>query len=105
MTTRRPRQSLPRHTAFLALALAGSGAHAFDTSREDVSAFVTEMNAEHGFDTAELTAVLAEAQSDPGILSRIAKPAEKTLTMQAPIGTPEPNPLASVAISGCMPAC
>ncbi|MCI1113896.1 hypothetical protein MOQ26_23080, partial [Stenotrophomonas maltophilia] len=79
MTTRRPRQPLPRQSAFLALALAASCAHAFDTSREDVASFVTEMSAEHGFDAAELAAVLAEAQSDPGILSRIAKPAEKTL--------------------------
>ena len=37
----------------LALALAASCAHAFDTSREDVASFVTEMNAEHGFDTAD----------------------------------------------------
>lgn len=82
MTTRRPRQPLPRPSAFLALALAASCAHAFDTSREDVASFVTEMNTEHGYDAAELAAVLAEAQSDPGILSRIAKPAEKTLTWQ-----------------------
>jgi membrane-bound lytic murein transglycosylase B len=74
---------MPRPIAFLALALATApGAHAFDTSREDVAAFVAEMNAEHGFDPASLAEVLAAAQSDPGILSRIAKPAEKTLTWQ-----------------------
>jgi membrane-bound lytic murein transglycosylase B len=83
VTTRRPRQPLPRPAAFLALALASAPcAHAIDTSREDVAGFVAEMNAEHGFDAAELAAVLAAAQSDPGILARISKPAEKTLTWQ-----------------------
>ncbi|MFO1408339.1 MAG: lytic murein transglycosylase B [Steroidobacteraceae bacterium] len=83
MTTRLPRQHLPRPYALLATGLlVAPGAQAIDATREDVSGFIGRMSTEHGFDAAALAAVLTDAQSNPDILSRISKPAEKTLTWQ-----------------------
>ena len=57
-----------------------TNAHAIDTDRKDVQAFIDQMVKEHEFDRAELTTVLAEAQVRQSILDAISKPAEKTLT-------------------------
>ena len=57
-----------------------TNAHAIDTNRNDVQAFIDQMVKEHEFDRAELTTVLAEAQVRQSILDAISKPAEKTLT-------------------------
>ena len=57
-----------------------TNAHAIDTDRKDVHAFIDQMVKEHEFDRAELTTVLAEAQVKQSILDAISKPAEKTLT-------------------------
>lgn len=55
-------------------------AHAIDTDRKDVSAFIDEMVSEHGFDRTELVDVLADAIVKQPILDAISKPAEKKLT-------------------------
>jgi membrane-bound lytic murein transglycosylase B len=65
--------------AALSLCLLNS-AHAIDTDRKDVSAFIDEMVNEHGFDRAELVDVLASAIVKQPILDAISKPAEKKLT-------------------------
>ncbi len=57
-----------------------NAAHAIDTDRNDVSAFIDEMVNEHGFDRAELVDVLEGAIVKQPILDAISKPAEKKLT-------------------------
>lgn len=57
-----------------------NAAHAIDTDRKDVSAFIDEMVNEHGFDRAELVDVLEGAIVKQPILDAISKPAEKKLT-------------------------
>ncbi|MGB5409964.1 MAG: lytic murein transglycosylase B [Woeseiaceae bacterium] len=57
-----------------------NAAHAIDTDRKDVSAFIDEMVNEHGFDRAELVDVLESAIVKQPILDAISKPAEKKLT-------------------------
>jgi membrane-bound lytic murein transglycosylase B len=86
VSTRHPRYPLPRRLHFAAFAtlaaLAAGPAHALDTQREDVAAFVARMGANQGFDAAELTALLARVESRPAIIESISRPAEKTLTWQ-----------------------
>lgn len=53
-----------------------SWAAAFER-RPDIDAFINEMVARHGFDRVELEQLFAGAQSQPNILSAIARPAEK----------------------------
>jgi len=59
----------------------GAGtAGALEIAREDVRAFSEEMQKKHGFDAAWIDGVLANAVSQPRIIERISKPAEKVLT-------------------------
>ena len=55
-------------------------AHAIDTDRKDVSAFIDEMVTEHGFERTELVEVLSDAIVKQSIIDAISKPAEKKLT-------------------------
>ena len=59
--------------------LAGAPAVALDGSREDVTAFVTEMRDRHGFDATALGELFAKVESRPSIIEAISRPAEKTL--------------------------
>lgn len=61
-------------------ALPAPAARALDPARDDVRSFAEEMKEKHGFDPAWLDAVIADARSQPKIIERISKPAEKTLT-------------------------
>jgi len=60
----------------LALA-ATSTAAALDLSREDIRAFASEMEQEHGFDRGWLEELLAQAQSLPRIIELMSRPAER----------------------------
>jgi membrane-bound lytic murein transglycosylase B len=53
---------------------------ALDTTRANVQQFIARMGERHGFSTAALAAVLAQAESQPSILEAIARPAERALT-------------------------
>ena len=68
-----------RHLLLLVTALP-CAAQAFDTDREDVSAFIDSMVERHDYDRGTLVAALDAAESIDRILEAIAKPAEKTLT-------------------------
>jgi membrane-bound lytic murein transglycosylase B len=72
---RMPRSLLPALCAALALS---PTAKALDEQREDVRAFMGEMATEHGFAADELARVLAQARSQPAIVTLISKPAEKS---------------------------
>jgi membrane-bound lytic murein transglycosylase B len=61
------------------LALAAPAARALDPTRADVQSFADEMKEKHGFDPAWLDAVIADARSQPKIIERMSKPAEKTM--------------------------
>jgi membrane-bound lytic murein transglycosylase B len=50
-----------------------------DVAREDVQHFVNAMVRRHRFNRTRLTALLGEAQSQPGIIELMQKPAERTL--------------------------
>jgi len=60
--------------------LAASPCLAVDVARPDVAAFINAMVDAHDYDRAELEQILAAAETQPSILEKIAKPAEKTLT-------------------------
>lgn len=51
--------------------------------RDDVQAFVNQLSNKHGFDAAELNAVLAQSNIKADILAAISKPVERTLDWQA----------------------
>jgi len=67
---------LPMATA---LAMTATPAAALDGTREDVRNFAEEMRSKHGFESAWLDAVIADAQSQPRIIELMSKPAEKTM--------------------------
>lgn len=54
-------------------------ASALDTQREDIAAFVTQMQEKHGLDGDAVRQMLAQAEIKQGILDAISKPAERTL--------------------------
>jgi membrane-bound lytic murein transglycosylase B len=56
-----------------------ASAQAFDPSRADIAAFITEAAEQHGFGPATLVALFKQAESKPSILQAIARPAERTL--------------------------
>jgi len=62
------------------LSLLPLGAPVHGAEVDAVAAFVDEMVAEHGFERAALTELLAQAQSRDEIIERISRPAERTLT-------------------------
>ncbi len=64
----------------LTLATGAGTAGAIEVAREDVRAFSEEMQSKHGFDAAWIDGVLANAVSQPKIIERMKKPAEKVLT-------------------------
>lgn len=74
------------HRSAVALALsvflATAGADTTPAAEREaaVDAFVEELVARHGFEEQALRAVLADAESLPGIIERISRPAERTLT-------------------------
>jgi membrane-bound lytic murein transglycosylase B len=52
---------------------------AFDPARPDIAGFIADVAHRHEIEPASLTAVLAQAQSQPAILAAISRPAERTL--------------------------
>lgn len=67
-----------RLLALAAATLAAAGpAQALDASREDVRAFVSEMEAKHGLERAWLDKVFDRATSQPRIVELISRPAER----------------------------
>jgi len=63
--------------AFLALALGPICAHADFTTREDVSAFVEEIAARNGLDTAPIYVALSRADHIPRVIELIKPPAKR----------------------------
>ena len=55
-------------------------AHADVSEREDVQAYITELNREHGFARAELQALFAGIQIRDDIIEKISRPAERVWT-------------------------
>ncbi len=51
----------------------------FDVSRPEISAFITQAAARTGLASAEIEALLAQAQSQPAILDAMSRPAERVL--------------------------
>jgi peptidoglycan lytic transglycosylase B len=74
-------------TRFAAAALAVASAlilesvpvHALDQNREDVAAFIGEMQARYGFESAALVTLFAQVESKPAIIDAISRPAEKVM--------------------------
>ena len=58
---------------------AAAPARALDASRDDVRAFIGEMNGRHGFAADELGRVLEKAELRPSIIAAMTRPAEKAL--------------------------
>jgi membrane-bound lytic murein transglycosylase B len=54
-------------------------AHAFDTQRDDVHAFIDEMVTQRGLKRATVVSLLKEAASKQAIIDAISRPAEQTL--------------------------
>jgi len=75
-------------TPFVAAALAGvcalalypAPASALDQNREDVAAFIGEMQARYGFEAASLTTLFGQVESRPAIVEAISRPAERVLS-------------------------
>jgi membrane-bound lytic murein transglycosylase B len=75
---------MPRWPSFacfpLVAALVATPALALDAERTEVSAFIGEMAARHGFDAAALGGLFAQVESRPSIIEAMTRPAEKTMT-------------------------
>ncbi len=52
---------------------------AFDVSRPEISAFITQAAAHTGLASSEIEALLSQAQSQPAILEAMSRPAERVL--------------------------
>jgi membrane-bound lytic murein transglycosylase B len=63
----------------LLVVLLAPSAHAIDSTRSEVRAFIEEMVHDHGSDRLELVALLQAAQSNQTILSTIGRPAERVV--------------------------
>jgi membrane-bound lytic murein transglycosylase B len=63
-----------------AAAVAAAPAHALDSTRTDVAAFIAEMRERHGFAADALGSLFAQVESRPAIVEAMSRPAEKTLT-------------------------
>jgi peptidoglycan lytic transglycosylase B len=61
----------------LLLLLASLPASALDSSRPEVRAFIDEVSREQGFDRAQLSALLTQAEKKQAILDAISRPAER----------------------------
>jgi membrane-bound lytic murein transglycosylase B len=72
-----PHRSCALGIALIASLLPSAG-FALDTSRPEVSAFVTRMSAEHGFTTEQTLLILGQAEIQPRIIEAMSRPAEKT---------------------------
>jgi len=64
---------------FVLLLLASLPVSALDNSRSDVRAFIDEVSREQGFDRAQVSALLTQAESKQAILDAISRPAERTI--------------------------
>ena len=53
--------------------------HAIDIERADIRAFIQEMQSDHGFDNEQLAGWLSQAESKPGIIELISRPAETVM--------------------------
>ncbi|HMA10781.1 MAG TPA: lytic murein transglycosylase B [Steroidobacteraceae bacterium] len=76
------RRGFPRAPIVALMLLCSSAtalAEGFDVSRDDIQKFVDTMVSRHRFDREQVTALLASAQPQPGILEAIQRPAERTL--------------------------
>jgi membrane-bound lytic murein transglycosylase B len=63
----------------LALSAAVAPALAFDTKRPEVRSFIETMTREHGFEKAQLEALLKSAETKQPILDAISRPAERVV--------------------------
>jgi membrane-bound lytic murein transglycosylase B len=70
---------LPQPGGACALALNPAPASALDQNREDVAAFIGEMQAQYGFEAASLTTLFGQVESRPAIVEAISRPAERVL--------------------------
>jgi len=79
---RLPRRVAARASLALAVTLIASplAAEAFDPGREDIAAFIADVAQRLDFEPGPLAELLAQAESQPDILTAIARPAERTLT-------------------------
>jgi len=66
-----------KHLVFALLALISSNLHAGSfVAREDVQAFITEMQIRHGFDAEQLSVLFGKMRSIPAVLKAIAPPTD-----------------------------
>ncbi len=76
-TFKTPGSLLRLGVAFLTLALGPACAHADFTAREDVSAFVEEISARNGLETAPIYAALSRASYLPRVIDLITPPTKR----------------------------
>lgn len=63
----------------LALSLGHISAHALDTQRDDVKAFIDELSRKHQLKRSTVQSLLRNAESKPAIIEAMTRPAEQTL--------------------------
>ena len=66
-----------RFLVFFFLLVLVAPARAIDIERADIRAFIQEMQRDHGFDNEQLEGWLSQAESKPGIIELISRPAEE----------------------------
>jgi len=76
-TLARPDNISIRFLIFIFLLALVAPASAIDIERADIRAFIQEMQRDHGFDNEQLEGWLSQAESKPGIIELISRPAEK----------------------------
>ena len=76
-TLTRPDNISFRFLIFIFLLVLVAPASAIDIERADIRAFIQEMRRDHGFDNEQLEGWLSQAESKPGIIELISRPAEK----------------------------
>ncbi|MEE8463945.1 MAG: lytic murein transglycosylase B [Gammaproteobacteria bacterium] len=77
LTLTGPDQTSFRFFIFIVLLVLVVPARAIDIERADVRAFILELQRDHGFDNGQLAGWLSQAESKPGIIELISRPAEK----------------------------
>ena len=76
-TLTRPDNISFRFLIFIFLLVLVAPANAIDIERADIRAFIQEMRRDYGFDNEQLEGWLSQAESKPGIIELISRPAEK----------------------------
>ena len=78
-TLARPDKIGFRLSIFIVFLVLVAPARALDIERADIREFIQEMQRDHGFDDEHLARWLSQAESKPGIIELISRPAEKVM--------------------------